>query len=71
MDNMTVHEVLIDHNVITADGLACDWIYAHVFWTDAATNSIRLSDFKGTMVATVIGHDLDEPRAIALHPEKG
>ena len=64
-------EVVIDHNIVTADGLACDWLYSHLFWTDTGTNSIMMSDFDGRMVTTVITDQLEEPRAIAVYPEKG
>ena len=25
---------MIDHNIVTADGLAVDWLYSHLYWTD-------------------------------------
>lgn len=64
-------EVVIDHNIITADGLAVDWIYNHLYWTDTGTNSICLSNMDGNLVTTIIKDDLEEPRAIALYPAKG
>ena len=84
--------VVIENNIVTSDGLACDWIYGHLFWSDTGTNSIMMSDFDGKMIATVITDrtfsplclnlssllltvfllpDLEEPRAIAVYPEKG
>ena len=64
-------EVVIDHNIVTADGLAVDWIYSHLYWTDTGTNSICMSDLDGNLVSTIITDRLEEPRAIALHPTKG
>jgi len=64
-------EVVIDQNIVTADGLAVDWIYSHLYWTDTGTNSIAMSDLDGNLITTIIQDDLQEPRAIALHPEKG
>ena len=46
--------VVIENNIVTSDGLACDWIYGHLFWSDTGTNSIMMSDFDGRMIATVI-----------------
>ncbi len=63
--------MVIDHNIVTSDGLACDWLYGHLFWTDTGTNSIMMSDFDGRMIATVVKDELEEPRAIAVYPEKG
>ena len=56
---------------MTADGLACDWVYGHLFWSDTGTNSIMMSDFDGKLLARVIQDDLEEPRALAVYPEKG
>ena len=64
-------QVVAEHNIVTADGLACDWIYSRVYWTDTGTNAIVSADFDGRAVATVVRDDLEEPRAIALYPEKG
>jgi hypothetical protein len=30
--------VVIDHNIVTADGLAVDWLYSHLYWTDTGKN---------------------------------
>ena len=56
---------------MTADGLAVDWIYSHLYWTDTGTNSIAMSDLEGNLITNVIQDNMQEPRAIALHPEKG
>ena len=31
--------------VVTADGLAVDWVYNHVYWTDTGEQRLRLTDF--------------------------
>ena len=61
----------MDQNIVTADGLAVDWIYSHLYWTDTGTNSIAMSDLEGNLITNVIQDNMQEPRAIALHPEKG
>ncbi|XP_059098508.1 very low-density lipoprotein receptor-like isoform X2 [Tigriopus californicus] len=71
IDEGSKQEVVIDHNIVTADGLACDWVYSHLFWSDTGTNSIMMSDFGGKLLARVIKDDLEEPRSIAVYPEKG
>ncbi len=57
--------------LLTADGLAADWVHSHLYWTDTATNTISVGDFKGRMTAVLIKDDMEEPRAIALHPGQG
>ena len=63
--------MVVDNNIVTADGLAVDWVYSHLYWTDTGTNSISLANLDGSMVTTIIKDSLEEPRAIALHPAKG
>ncbi|XP_023327750.1 very low-density lipoprotein receptor isoform X3 [Eurytemora carolleeae] len=64
-------EVVVTSSVLTADGLAADWIYSHLYWTDTGTNTISMSDFQGKMISVLVKDDLEEPRAIALHPRLG
>ena len=71
IDEGMKQEVVIDRNIVTADGLAVDWVYSHLYWTDTGTNSITMSDLDGNLISTIIKDDLEEPRAIALHPSKG
>ncbi len=71
IDEGHLREVVVDRGVVTADGLACDWVYSHLYWTDTGTNAIMASDFDGRLVRTVIKDELEEPRAIAVYPEKG
>ena len=58
-------------SVLTADGLAADWVYSHLYWTDTGSNTISMADFRGRMTAVLVQDDLEEPRAIALHPLLG
>jgi len=63
--------VVAETGVVTADGLAVDWVYNHVYWTDTGTDTISVSDFTGLAPAVLISGGLEEPRAIALHPGAG
>ena len=55
----------------TADGLAVDWIYNHIYWTDTGKNTIELASYEGNMRKVLIKDDLEEPRAIAVNPLEG
>lgn len=62
---------VVSQDITTCDGLAVDWIYDHLYWTDTGKNSIELANFDGKMRKVLIQSDLDEPRAIALNPIDG
>ncbi|KAG7158090.1 Very low-density lipoprotein receptor-like 3 [Homarus americanus] len=62
---------VITNDVTTVDGLAVDWLYNHIYWTNTDTDTIEVADFNGDMRKTLFHHSLDEPRAIALYPSEG
>ncbi|XP_064477406.1 very low-density lipoprotein receptor-like isoform X2 [Ornithodoros turicata] len=62
--------VIKDH-LQAADGLAVDWIYNHLYWTDTAMNTISVANLDGTMRRTLFSDNLDEPRAIVVNPLEG
>jgi len=63
--------VVVEEGVVTADGLAVDWVHFHLYWTDTGTNTISVSTYQGGQRATLVSDSLEEPRAITLHPGKG
>ncbi|XP_049305507.1 very low-density lipoprotein receptor isoform X10 [Bactrocera dorsalis] len=62
--------VLKDHSV-TSDGLAVDWIYNHIYFTDTHKCTLELTNFDGNMGKVLIEDGLDIPRSIALDPIEG
>ncbi|KAG0726660.1 Very low-density lipoprotein receptor [Chionoecetes opilio] len=63
--------VVISNDVTTVDGLAVDWLYNHIYWTNTDTDSIEVADFNGDMRKKLIKGELEEPRAIAVYPSEG
>jgi hypothetical protein len=63
--------VVIKDELTTSDGLAVDWIYSHIYWTDTGKNTIELANFEGNMRKVLIEDRLEEPRSIALNPIDG
>ncbi|XP_047349619.1 very low-density lipoprotein receptor-like isoform X1 [Vespa velutina] len=63
--------VVIEDDLTTSDGLAVDWIYSHIYWTDSGKDTIELANFEGNMRKTLIKDHIQEPRAIALNPLDG
>ncbi|XP_046473466.1 very low-density lipoprotein receptor isoform X2 [Neodiprion pinetum] len=71
IDEGNERTVVIDRDLTTSDGLAVDWIYNHIYWTDAEKNTIELANFEGNMRKTLIKDRVQEPRAIAVNPLEG
>lgn len=65
-------ENIITDKIITPDGLAIDWMYDLLFWTDDGIDHIQVSRLDGTYRKTIIKDtSLDRPRAIAVDPTSG
>lgn len=62
---------VISSGLATVDGIAIDWIYGNIYWTDAGNNRIEMSDKTGKMRKTIVSTNIDEPRAIVLNPLEG
>jgi len=71
IDEGSERTVVIKDELTTSDGLAVDWIYNHIYWTDTGKNTIELANFEGNMRKVLIQDSLEEPRAIALNPIDG
>ncbi|XP_034193047.2 low-density lipoprotein receptor isoform X2 [Osmia lignaria lignaria] len=71
IDEGNERTVVIDDGLTTSDGLAVDWIYSHIYWTDSRKSTIELANFEGNMRKTLIRDRIQEPRAIALNPLEG
>lgn len=71
IDEGNERTLVISDDITTSDGLAVDWIYNHIYWTDTGKNTIELANFQGKMRKVLIKDDLEEPRAIALNPMDG
>ncbi|XP_069673416.1 low-density lipoprotein receptor isoform X3 [Periplaneta americana] len=71
IDEGSERTVVIRDELTTSDGLAVDWIYNHIYWTDTGKNTIELANFEGNMRKVLIQDSLEEPRAIAVNPIDG
>ncbi|XP_015924680.1 very low-density lipoprotein receptor isoform X1 [Parasteatoda tepidariorum] len=62
---------IVSQDLGTIDGIAVDWIYGHIYWSDTVGNVIEVADKNGKMRKTIINDNLDEPRAIVVDPLEG
>lgn len=62
---------VISSGLSSVDGIAVDWIYGNIYWTDAGQDKIQLSDKTGKMRKTIVSSGLSEPRAIVVNPLEG
>jgi len=69
IDSGYSQSVVVSSGVV--DGLAVDWVYSHLYWTDTHTDTISVTDMTGLSRAVLVRDKLEEPRAIALHPGLG
>ncbi|KAJ2938963.1 hypothetical protein O0L34_g17775 [Tuta absoluta] len=53
------------------DGIAVDWVGENIYWCDKGTDTIEVSRLDGRHRKVLIRNNLSEPRALALHPQKG
>ncbi|XP_025192655.1 very low-density lipoprotein receptor-like isoform X1 [Melanaphis sacchari] len=71
IDEGRERSIVVESGLSSADGLAVDWIYGHIYWTNADRDSIELANFEGNMQKTLIRSELKEPRSIAVDPLNG
>lgn len=53
---------------VSPAGLALDWVTNKLYWTDAGTNRIEVSNTDGTMRTLLVWEGLDKPRDIVVDP---
>lgn len=71
IDEGNNREIVIQNHQVTADGLAVDWIYDHIYYSDTKRCTIEVATFEGTMRTTLVKDQLEVPRSVALDPING
>ncbi|GCC39706.1 hypothetical protein chiPu_0023710 [Chiloscyllium punctatum] len=69
--DQTWRDDIITNGLGRVEGIAVDWIAGNIYWSDYGFNIIEVARFNGSFRYVVISQGLDQPRAIAVHPEEG
>lgn len=64
------HKKVID-DVQMPVGIAVDWIYKNIYWSDLGSKSITVANFNGTKKKVLFNSGLKEPASIAVDPLSG
>ncbi|CAB1318240.1 unnamed protein product, partial [Coregonus sp. 'balchen'] len=64
-------DVVVDTSLESPAGLAIDWVTNKLYWTDAGTDRIEVSNADGSMRTVLIWENLDRPRDIVVDPIGG
>lgn len=62
--------VVVKNGLDKPEGLAIDWFTDKIYWTDCETNRIEVATLNGKYRKVLFWTDLDQPRAIAVIPQK-
>lgn len=62
---------ILSEDISISNDIAVDWIYFHIYWTNADKNTINIADMSGKMRKTLIHTGNDKPRAIVVNPLEG
>jgi len=69
--NGSAVEEFIVNNAKSAEGLTIDWINRKIYWTDSGLKQVMSADLSnGTHVTTIANTSLNNPRGIAVHPNR-
>lgn len=52
-------------------GMVVDWIAHNLYWADTGSKRIEVARLNGSSRKVLIWQGIDEPRSLALDPEKG
>uniref|UniRef100_A0A4W5QYY7 Very low density lipoprotein receptor n=1 Tax=Hucho hucho TaxID=62062 RepID=A0A4W5QYY7_9TELE len=63
------HVKVIDN--VTPVGIAVDWIYNNIYWSDLGTKTIEVANFNGTKRKVLFSSGLKEPASVAVDPLSG
>lgn len=64
------HRRIVD-NVLSPGGIAVDWIYKNIYWTDSSLKSVLVASLDGIKRRVLFNTGLREPACVAVDPLSG
>lgn len=75
LDNLgapiTDYETIVRHNIFGTEGIAVDWVAQKLYMLNRQDRSLRVCELDGRSCKTLIRDRISQPKAIAIHPQKG
>lgn len=69
--NGSMVEEFIAMDAKSAEGLTIDWINRKIYWTDSGLKRVMAADLSdGTHTMMIANSSLNNPRGIAVHPNR-
>ena len=62
---------MISTDLVSVDGLACDWVTGKLYWSDNYKGRIEVSTVDGKFRKPLYWKRVERPGAIALDPQNG
>eukprot|EP00092_Neocalanus_flemingeri_P041600 GFUD01045305.1.p1 GENE.GFUD01045305.1~~GFUD01045305.1.p1 ORF type:complete len:884 (+),score=164.86 GFUD01045305.1:115-2766(+) len=64
-------KVVVDGTIGAGDGIAVDWVYNNIYWTNGIRQTISVTDVDGSHIVDVVDEGLEKPRSVAVFPLGG
>ncbi|XP_054731212.1 putative vitellogenin receptor isoform X1 [Anastrepha obliqua] len=67
----TNHEILLTSGLDAPEDLAVDWLTGNIYFSDNTMHHIAVCSNNGLYCTALVSMDVDQPRGIALWPQRG
>ena len=64
-------KVVVGGKMGASDGIAVDWVYDNIYWTNGIRQTISVTNVDGSHIVDVVDEGLEKPRSLAVFPMGG
>lgn len=68
--NGSALEHIVQFDVQFPEAMSVDWVADNIYWADVGTDRIEVARLDGSSRKVLVWENLENPRAIALHPNQ-